>query len=106
MKQNLLFAFVITCSLIGLFLLSEAAQYGYVYFHDQSALHRNDNLGNAVLSILLSLPFWLIVSIFAFSHKQSISKNTFILLNSPALVIGTSFILMNIYLFTQVMMSR
>jgi len=66
--------------------------------------HRQEYLEGFALSLILSSPFWLLLAAFAAPLKTLVSKNLFVLLRVPAIIVGTAFMLMNAFIFVMILL--
>lgn len=69
------------------------------YIVEVDELHKEENIGAAILFSALALPFWLAVSGMVFILRRAMNKRLYWFLNSPTIAIGAGYIIMNVYIF-------
>jgi len=91
----------------GIYFTGLSGSYLLDYFKDASSNpNRNEYLEGVTLSLIFSLPFWLMLAAFATPQKNSLSKTVFILLRIPAMLLGFAFVLMNAYIFVMIFLDK
>ncbi len=85
----------------GLFLSCVAAYYLYSYFSNNTSDARHEYLEGVALTLLISLPFWVLVSCFIFPIRSTINKKAYWALNIPAVLLLASYGLANVYVVFQ-----
>lgn len=91
----------------GIYFTGLSGSYLVDFFKDTSNNpNRNEYLEGVTLSLIFSLPFWLLLAAFTTQLKNSLSKPVFIILRTPAILLGTAFVLMNAYIFVMIFLDK
>ncbi|MEE9337133.1 MAG: hypothetical protein V3U87_03565 [Methylococcaceae bacterium] len=106
MKEKLCVSIIIIATIGGIYFIATGIGYIYDYFTDITATRRNEYIGGAILSTVISLPFWLVVSRFSFPIRNMFSITVYWALNTPSIILGVSFIVMNIYILFMAVMGK
>ena len=106
MKEKILFSLIILVALGGIYFIFTSFTYLYGYFTDTTSTVRNEYIGGAILSAIIALPFWLLISGLAYPIRKSISGRTYWAINAPSIILGIGFIIMNIYIFYMAAMGK
>lgn len=88
-------------ALIGLYFFGLAIYFVYEYYANPSNPVRHEYMEGMGLSLLMSVPFWVLVSCFIFPIRAGFKKGVFWSLNAPAILLLTSYGLVNVYVLFQ-----
>jgi hypothetical protein len=86
---------------VGLYLFGLAIHFLYGYTTDTTSTVRHEYLEGVALSLLISLPFWVLVSCFIFPIRSGFSKGVFWIFNAPAILLLSSYGMVNVYVLFQ-----
>ena len=100
-KSKILQIMAAASASFGLFLSCVAAYYLFGYFSNSSSDVRHEYLEGVALSLLISLPFWVLVSCFTFPIRSTLDRKIYWALNIPAVLLLASYGLANIYVVFQ-----
>jgi len=99
--------FAILAAIGGIYFTGVSGSYLVDYLKDTpNNPNRNEYLEGVTLSLIFSLPFWLLLAAFATPLRSSISKPVFILLRTPAMLLGFAFVLMNVFIFVMMFLDK
>ena len=90
-------------SLGGLYYFGVAIECLFGYVQDKTSEVRHEYLEGVTLALIISIPFWLFVSASLFPIRSELSKGIYIAWNSPAIILVTAFVAMNIYILVGIM---
>jgi hypothetical protein len=94
-------------SIGGFYFVGLAGDYLLDYIKDTPANPlRHEYLEGMTLSLIFALPFWVLVAFFATPLKDFISKRTYQIIVTPALVLGAAFVLLNCLTFFLMMRDK
>jgi len=79
--------------------------YLWLYFANPMAPLRHEYMEGVILGLFISLPFWLLASGLLFPARRVVSRRVFIALNTPSVVLGVGFLLLNLYALFMAMAS-
>ncbi len=100
-------ALTILAAIGGLYFVGLGGQYLIDYLRDTpNNPVRHEYLQGMLLSLILSLPFWVIVALFAVSLKSAIPKKYFLVIVAPAIIFGVAFILLNIITIVMILIHK
>lgn len=80
----------------GVYYVGLSLNYLWRYWAAVPSPYRGENLAGSMISLAIALPFWLLVSAFAFPARGVVSHRMYVALNLPAIVLGAGFILVNL----------
>ena len=98
MKEELFISIIVVAAIGGIYFIAMGVNYVYNYFTNITASARNEYMGGAILSAVISIPFWLVVSGFSYPIREKLSVKMYWTLNTPAIILLASFIVINIYI--------
>lgn len=96
-KRIVLFTLILISILGGLYFFGVAASYWHGYLTDTASTVRYEYMEGVFLALMLSIPFWLLVSALSFPVRKQISRSIYIGLNTPATILCLGFVLINFY---------
>jgi len=96
-KRNLFFVVTLIFALGGLYYFGVAASHWYGYLADTTSQARNEYTEGVFLALMISFPFWLLVSGFSFPIRKQLPRGLYLALNAPAALLGAGFVVVNLY---------
>jgi len=81
----------------GLYFVWISLDYVWKYITDTEAMYRGEYIQGAVIALFLSLPFWLLTSGLLFPARDAFTKQLFVLLNVPTILVASVVVLLYVY---------
>ena len=97
-----IFSVVATVSALGgLYLFGTSVSFLYGYLTDTTSSARHEYMEGVFLSLMMSTPFWVLVSASIFPLRNNVNRAVYGTLNVPAIALCAGFSVVNIYVFMQ-----
>ena len=101
MKTKILSVAATLSALGGLYLFGTSVSFLYSYLTDTTSSARHEYMEGVFLSLMMSTPFWVLVSALIFPLRKTMNRAVYWTLNLPALALCAGFAAVNIYVFVQ-----
>ena len=101
MKTKILSVVATVSALGGLYLFGTSVSFLYGYLTDTTSSARHEYMEGVFLSLMMSTPFWVLVSASIFPLRNNMNRAVYGTLNVPAIALCAGFSVVNIYVFMQ-----
>ena len=101
MKTKILYVVATVSALGGLYLFGTSVSFLYGYLTDTTSSARHEYMEGVFLSLMMSTPFWVLVSASIFPLRSNMNRAVYGTLNVPAIALCAGFSVVNIYVFLQ-----
>ena len=101
MKTKILSVVATVSALGGLYLFGTSVSFLYAYLTDATSSARHEHMEGVFLSLMISTPFWVLVSALILPLRKKMNRAVYWTLNVPAIALCAGFAVVNIYVFMQ-----
>ena len=106
MKTKILSVVATVSALGGLYLFGTSVSFLYGYLTDTTSSARHEYMEGVFLSLMMSTPFWVLVSASIFPLRNNMNRAVYGTLNVPAIALCAGFSVVNIYVFCRHLVKR